>query len=148
MPIFFRLFVIFIFTPFLLPAQNAWLDDWQTAQQMAEARQRPILLVFSGSDWCRPCMKLEQEVWDNLSFQDFASDQLILLRADFPRSRRNRLSDVQMTKNEQLAERFNPQGVFPKILLLTSDGKRIDEWGYLAGGAKNYLRFIKSALKG
>jgi thiamine biosynthesis lipoprotein len=112
-----------------LSAQD-WLQDYQEAQSLAIAQQKPILLYFSGSDWCAPCVRLKKEVFSSPTFVDFASQQLILLEADFPRRKKNALSSELQQQNEWLAERFNKEGTFPKILLLQGDLKLIAEIPY------------------
>lgn len=97
-------------------AQN-WLTNFEEAKTIAIQKQQPILLVFSGSDWCAPCIELEREIWQLADFQDFAVKNLVLLKADFPRKRKS-LSEEQWEHNESLAEKFNTEGAFPKVILM------------------------------
>jgi protein disulfide-isomerase len=80
---------------------------WKTsiAQAMAEAPQqnKQILLYFSGSDWCAPCVKMDQEVFSRKQFAEFASKNLILVKLDFPRHKK--LSPDAKAQNEQLAKK-------------------------------------------
>lgn len=84
----------------------------------AEAQQthKPVLLVFSGSDWCAPCIRLEKEVLSQPGFESVL-DGVVKLHADFPQ--RTKQSKALRIQNEQLAERFNPQGAFPHLVLLS-----------------------------
>src|SRR5215469_2909565 len=81
---------------------------WKTslAQAMPEASQqnKQVLLYFSGSDWCVPCVKMEQEVLSQKQFAEFASRNLILVKLDFPR--RKQLSPAEKAQNEQLAKKY------------------------------------------
>ncbi len=121
-----------------------WLTSFQQAQELAIEEQKPILLVFSGSDWCRPCIQLDREVFQDSSFLSFAKSELVLLKADFPRSRKNRLGDEQRLHNERLAQRYNPKGEFPLVLLLDPEGNELARTAYRSGGAKAYIEFIQS----
>ena len=80
---------------------------------------RHILLVFSGSDWCLPCIKLEKQILSDSSFLDFAATHLQVIKVDF--HKRKKLSGEQMKENETWAEHYNPEGTFPKRLLLNPD---------------------------
>lgn len=105
--------------------------DTQKAFQEAKINHKHILLNFSGSDWCGPCIKLHKDVFQSASFNNIAETNLILINADFPRSKKNQLTKEQQTINDQLAEKYNPKGNFPFTLLLNENGDIIKSWdGY------------------
>jgi thioredoxin-related protein len=105
-----------------------WHVNLEEAQQIARKERRHILLNFSGSDWCGPCILLKKEVFDDPVFLAMADSALVLVNADFPRSKKNQLPKTQQRANDQLADRYNPQGKFPLTLLLTADGKVLRRW--------------------
>ncbi len=108
-----------------------WGYNLEEAQAKAKDENKLILLYFSGSDWCGPCIKLKQDILDQSIFLDFASTNLELVKADFPRQKKNRLSETQTLYNEKLAEKYNKTGRFPLTLLLNSKGEVLKEWdGY------------------
>jgi thioredoxin-related protein len=108
-----------------------WGDNLEAAQADAKQNHKLVLLYFSGSDWCGPCIKLKQEVLETPDFQTFSKEHLNLVRADFPRMKKNQLSKEQTAYNEKLAEKYNPKGKFPLTVLINTDGKVITEWdGY------------------
>src|SRR5688572_15059044 len=108
-----------------------WLIDFEAAKTIAQENHKYILLNFSGSDWCAPCIKMKQEVFENDDFLDIAEKQLVLIRADFPRAKKNQLPKEQQRHNDALAEKYNPAGKFPYTLLLDAHGKILREWdGY------------------
>jgi len=105
--------------------------DFEAAQQQAKNEDKVILLNFAGSDWCAPCIKLTREIFENDEFLSYAESHLVLVRADFPRLKKNQLSKEQTKHNETLADKYNPQGKFPYTLLISADGKVLREWdGY------------------
>ncbi|NBP68994.1 MAG: thioredoxin family protein, partial [Cytophagia bacterium] len=119
----------------------------EEAQTQARQEQKLILLNFSGSDWCAPCIKMKQEVFESAVFSDLAAQQLILVRADFPRSKKNQLSKEQIAHNEKLAERYNPEGKFPYTLLLRADGSIIKTWdGYVFSSQDKVLDELKKTI--
>ena len=124
-----------------------WLTNFDTAKETAVKQNKYILLNFSGSDWCGPCIKLKKEVFESVAVSELAQGKLVLVRADFPRSKKNQLPKEQITHNEMLAEKYNPSGKFPLTLLLSSDGKVIKEWdGYLFGSQDKFMEELKQAI--
>ncbi|RXK47507.1 thioredoxin family protein [Aquirufa rosea] len=114
-----------------------WGTDFSAAQTNAQQQHHLILLNFSGSDWCGPCIKLKKDVFESKEFTAFAEMNLELIRADFPRLKKNQLSKEQQLKNDALAEKYNGAGKFPLTLLLDEHGKILKEWeGYQPSVAK------------
>lgn len=111
---------------FIIPIQ--WEPSFEHAKVAAKEKNELILLNFSGSDWCVPCIGLRKEYFESEAFSDFASKNLVLVNADFPRRNKNTGTSDQIKRNEALAEIYNPYGVFPLTLLLTADGKVIKGW--------------------
>src|SRR5690242_9963236 len=101
----------------LLFTSNFWETDFSKAREMAQADHKLIVLNFSGSDWCGPCIRLHKEIFESQSFTSYANDHLVLVNADFPRLKKNQLSKEQEAKNDQLAEKYNKEGKFPLTLL-------------------------------
>jgi thioredoxin-related protein len=110
---------------FLVPA---WHDDLAEAKGIAQKEHKHILLTFSGSDWCGPCIRLHKEIFESQAFVQMADTQLVLVRADFPRLKKNQLSAAQQKINDAAADRYNPQGKFPYTLLLDASGKVLRAW--------------------
>lgn len=94
----------------------------------AKKEHKNILLFFSGSDWCAPCIKFKKTFIQNEAFQSFAAENLIVFNADFPRLKKNALSAEQTTENEKLAEKYNTNGIFPLVLVLDENGKILKKW--------------------
>lgn len=86
----------------------------------AKASDKPILLVFSGSDWCSNCIKLKANVFDQEDFKALQIESFEMYTADFPRTKKA-VEDQRTLDNKMLAERFNPKGQFPLVLLLDAD---------------------------
>lgn len=125
-----KLLNIFFLLTFSLSTAE-WTTDFSKAKTEATEKSKYILLNFSGSDWCGPCMKLKKEVLDSEEFLKFAEDKLVLVRADFPRNKKNRLSPEQTKQNEALAEKYNNEGKFPLTVLIDATGKVVKTWdGY------------------
>lgn len=131
---------------FLLPE---WGTDYSAAQKKAKEENKYILLSFSGSDWCIPCIRLHKEIFESKEFTDLANEKLVLIQADFPRLKKNKLSKAQTSKNRELADRYNKEGSFPLTLLLNKDGKLIKRWdGYPDLKPAQFVDAIKSSMNG
>lgn len=120
-----------------------WEENLETALQKAKTENKAVLVNFTGSDWCQWCIKLSNEVFSQPEFEEYADDNLILVRLDFPRS----IEQSTETKmyNNQLAQRYGVQG-FPTILLFNSQGTMVLQTGYQPGGPVNYVNHLKSYL--
>jgi len=105
------------------------------------------MLVFAGSDWCVPCMKLDRHIFQSSKFQKYAEDKLIFYKADFPRKKANQLAPEIVSVNNQLAEKFNPKGHFPLVVLLDSNEKIIGTFGYQNKPIEDYISLLNSFLK-
>ena len=124
-------------------AQN-WETNFDTAKKKATDEGRNIILVFSGSDWCIPCMKLEKEIWESSEFIKESNNHFVLLRADFPKKKNNRLTKEQQEANEHLAEVYNKQGLFPMVAVLDKNGKVLGTTGYKHVSPKEYIAILHS----
>jgi thioredoxin-related protein len=126
-----KLFFSVIISAFLFTSSINWELDFEKAKTEASQSNKFILLSFGGSDWCAPCIKLKEEIFESFAFQKYAKERLIMVRADFPRLKKNQLDAKQIARNEALAEKYNPEGKFPFTLLLDAKGKKLKEWdGY------------------
>src|SRR5690349_2398481 len=93
---------------FLKTNRPLWLTDFSTAKQEASVSNKFILLNFSGSDWCTPCIRMHKTLFESDAFESFADKELVLVNADFPRLNKHQLSKLQQKQNDDLAEKFNP----------------------------------------
>ncbi|WP_225901927.1 thioredoxin family protein [Zobellia barbeyronii] len=126
-----------------LSAQD-WQENYAEAQALAKKNDKNLLLVFAGSDWCAPCIKLEKTIWESEEFKKFAEADLILYRADFPRKKANKLSEELTAQNNGLAEKYNSQGHFPLVVLLNKEAEVLGETGYLKLSPNEYITHLKS----
>jgi protein disulfide-isomerase len=129
------------------PAESLWLTDYKQAQERAKASNKPLLLEFTGSDWCPPCRQLQQQILSTPEFQQYARNNFVLVELDYPRAKVQAPDIVQ--QNQILAHRFSIE-VFPTVILLNSEGKKIGE---LIGfdpraGPEGYIATLEKFRKG
>ena len=139
-----KIIYVFLFLlSFSLTAQN-WETDWKVATQKSKKNNQKLILVFSGSDWCIPCIKLEKEIWEAESFKAYALENYVLLRADFPKRKKNALSKEKQTHNDKLAERFNAVGYFPLVVVISPEEKVLGQLGYEKSTPEKYIELINA----
>ncbi|NNF35640.1 MAG: thioredoxin family protein [Saprospiraceae bacterium] len=95
-----------------------FITDYNEALKIAEKENKQILMIFAGSDWCRPCKRFKASILDSAEFQEYAGKELVLLYLDFPAKKKNKLSDELKKQNENLAGKYNQSGLFPHLVLI------------------------------
>ena len=121
-----------------------WQIDLGQAKELAVEGNKKIILVFQGSDWCAPCIKLDREIWSTDEFKNLAKDEVVMLKADFPRRKKNKLADEQQEHNNKLAEKYNKNGYFPFVVVLNSDGSVLGSAGYEQTTPQKYFEKLTS----
>jgi thioredoxin-related protein len=137
---------LFIFMVSLSYSQN-WKTNFEEAKTEALKENKNILLVFSGSDWCAPCIKLDNVVWKSDAFKLEAEKNWVIYKADFPKKKVNQLSPELAESNNKLAEKYNSNGSFPLVVLLDKTGKIIGMTGFKNISASEYIQLIHSLEK-
>lgn len=138
-----KILLLLLFIGTLGNAQN-WKTSFDDAKAQAIAENKNILLVFSGSDWCAPCVKLDKKIWQSEEFKKEVGQKLVLYKADFPKKKANVLPEKQVASNKKLAELYNKSGNFPLVLLLNKNGKVLGVTGYKNISPKEYIQIIQS----
>lgn len=120
-----------------------WLTDLSTVQAMAKEEGKPILMDFTGSNWCGWCIKLKKEVFTQPAFIDYANEHLILMTVDFPRGieQEESLKD----QNYKLLDKYGVKS-FPTIILVDAEGGVLGITGYERGGPEVYVEHLKGLL--
>ncbi len=121
-----------------------WHTDFGKANQIANSENKQILMVFQGSDWCAPCIKLSKYILDTDEFQGYASNHYVMLKVDFPKHKKNALSPTQEIHNQKLAEQFNKNGYFPLVVVLDKNGKQVGQEGYQKVTPTQYIQVLEA----
>ena len=133
-------------------AQEAsWHTDMKKASDIAIKEGKPILMFFTGSDWCGWCKRLQAEVFDTPDFEKWAKENVILMELDFPR--RTAQSQEIKNQNYQLQSIFKVRG-YPTIHFVNPqvkpDGKinfnGLGQTGYVRGGSKKWLEVADNII--
>ena len=124
-----------------------WLTDFDEAKLSSVKLDKPILVYFTGSDWCSPCKKLKTDFFNTEKFTS-ESQKFVLLLVDLPR-RSDIITPDQKRKNMILMQDYNRRGSFPTLVGLDADGKVLgDINGYSSSfGTDDHFAFLKKILK-
>lgn len=122
-----------------------WITDFEAAKKVAAEKKLPILMDFSGSDWCIWCQRLDSEVFTQKAFQDYAKDNLVLFLADFPM--RSQQPEELKKQNRKLQSTYRVAG-YPTVILVSAQGDELARTGYVRGGPEAYVEHLKGLLSG
>ena len=101
-------------------ADLTWLTNIEKAQERAKTDKKAVLINFTGSDWCGFCKRLDKQVFATQEFADYAKDNRVLLKADFPRT--TPLPEDLKQANSRLKSRYEVRG-FPTLVMIDGDGR-------------------------
>lgn len=137
--------ILFINFLFFLISNAQILSNAEEAFALSVKINKPVFLIFSGSDWCQKCIHFEKKILSDTSFIQFSNENLILLNADFPQ--RKKLSNEEVKQNEALAESYNPDGLFPRFVLIDSDKKVIATITYNQQTSTDFISELNFCIK-
>lgn len=144
--------VVVLITTFYAHAQDVvWHQDMRKASELAIAENKPLLMFFTGSDWCGWCIKLQKEVLKTKDFEQWASENVILVELDFPR--RKQLDRDTQIQNYQMQQMFKVRG-YPTVVFANpekaADNKmnleHLGSTGFVKGGSKKWLAVANSIV--
>ena len=124
-------------------AAEGWLTDMDAAKKEAAEQKKDLMIEFTGSDWCPPCMQLRANVFSKPDFQKEAQKNFVLLELDYPR-RKKQSAEVKAA-NRKLAEQYGVTS-FPTIVFADASGK---PFGGFVGGRprEDVMKAMQDALK-
>jgi len=144
--------LLLVISSYSVSAQNVvWHTDINKAVDLSNKTQKPMLLFFTGSDWCGWCIRLQKEVLKTAEFESWAKENVILVELDFPR--RTPQSDEIKKQNMELQQMFQVRG-YPTVWFVgvgKTDSKisleKLGSTGYVAGGPSAWLTGANRILK-
>ena len=126
-----------------LLAGEGWMGNIEKALEIAKKEKKQVLIDFTGSDWCPPCIALKKNVFDSKEFKAYAKDNLVLVELDFPR--RKKIEAEQKAYNRTQQKKYGIRG-FPTVILLDAKGKELlKSVGYRKGPVSAYINKLKDA---
>lgn len=122
--------------------EDGWAQDVETGFAKAQRENKDVLMLFTGSDWCPPCIKLEEEILSKEAFLAEVTQRFVLVKLDFPR---NRPQDESIAaQNQKWAKEFGVDS-FPTLYLLDSSGRPFAIAGYTDDDLAKYLGMLEQS---
>jgi protein disulfide-isomerase len=117
-----------------------WFTNYEEALKQARSSSQPLLMFFTGSDWCGWCNKIDEEAFDTKDFAEAAGNRFVFLKLDSPLYT---AQDPQIkAQNKQLQQKFDVRS-FPTVILYDAQqNQQIGTTGYRAGGGKQYATYL------
>lgn len=120
-----------------------WHDSLETAVSAAHSSGKPILAIFTGSDWCPHCKTLEANVLETRTFRDWAADNVVLLEIDMPQQGISR--EVRVARS-RVCHTYGIRS-FPSVVLMAQDGGKVfSESGYSGQSAPLWIDMVARHL--
>ncbi len=143
-----KIIYILLFASFGMLQAQQWQENFDDALDKASAEDKPIVLVFSGSGWCAPCIRLKRHIFDSDEFKAYALEHYVMYDADFPRKEKNQLPEEKLNVNKSLAEKYNPRGYFPLVVVMDKDQNVLGTTGFVARTSpEKYIKTLNKFLK-
>ena len=147
--------IVLLLFPILLSAQGDvvtkektdWITNYDQAIKLAKKEKKNILMFFTGSDWCPPCIALKRDFLETSAFDVYANEY-ILLYIDIPRNK-DLLTADQLKSNKELAAKYNKRGSVPMLKVVNKEGNELGEMsGYsMNGEIKYHTKFLEKYKK-
>ena len=119
--------------------------SFKKAQKLASRKNKPLLVFFTGSDWCGPCKNLHKDFFETEKFKKIARKDFILYKADFPR-RRDLISEEKKIENKKIQSEYGVKG-YPTILVLSSYGIELGrQVGYFMHDPEPHFKLLEKTL--
>lgn len=139
---------LMITTPILHTSESksnsiTWLSNYEEALNLSKSNSKPIVLFFTGSDWCSWCNKLEQESLNTSEFAQAAGNKFIFVKIDFPLN--TVLPPHLAAQNKELQKKYNIKE-FPALIILDNQQNQIGSAGYRPGGGKMYAEHLSKFI--
>lgn len=130
-----------------LPATSTgWTEDYSAATEESRRSQKVKMLLFTGSDWCKYCKNLDEEVLSKPAFESWSAQNVIPVKLDFPR-RMPQAQDIK-EQNELLKQHFESYiSGYPTVVFVDPKGQVLGTLGYERGGAENWIAKAETLLK-
>lgn len=134
----------------MLLAQNhevKWQEDYDKAMKIAKKQNKPLLIFFTGSDWCGPCKMLVEDFFESKKFEKLAKENFVIYEADFPRNRD--LVTAKQRKNNYYLSRMYDVYSYPTIVVIDENGKELGrKKSYnMMRDSSYHFRFLRDIIK-
>lgn len=129
-------------TATVIGSDDAWMQDVEAGFGKAQRERKDVLMLFTGSDWCPPCIKLDEEILSQDEFLAEVTQRFVLIKLDFPRNHPQ--DETIAAQNQQWAREFGVDS-FPTLFLLDQSGRPFAIAGYTDDDVASYLGLLEQS---
>ena len=124
-------------------ASEEWLTDYDEALAESTRSGKPVLTLFTGSEWCPHCRTLEERVFSTSEFESWSEEHVVLLMLDLPESG---ISPAVRSERSRICLKYGVR-TFPSVLVLDSFGEKItEEKGYRGTPASAWIKRLAAKV--
>lgn len=116
--------------------------DYDAALSHAKEKGLPIILVFTGSDWCGWCKTMDRNVFTKPEWEAYAKEAIVQVWLDYPRNK-DLVPEKYRERNAVLKGEYGIRG-YPTYIILDSNG---DQVGKLGAGRDKTPESFKTELE-
>ncbi|SFI04993.1 thioredoxin family protein [Halpernia frigidisoli] len=131
--------ILLLFFTFSFSQQK--YDDWEIAKKESQISNKKILIILTGSEWCKPCVKMEKNVIENTEFISYANLNLIILEINL---KRHMDYDTKLVKDYVYFRDKYQANSLPSLILVNSEGKEISK---ISTGLNSLEKIMKELIK-
>lgn len=127
--------------PAAKPGRFKWYTSIKAARKQAAEEKKPIVMLFTGSDWCPYCVKLEKEVLTQKVFKEWAANNAILYLADSKGGPGKESSDGRAQK-----EKYAKGAGYPCVIITDTEGTHLGKTGYTGATPAEYVKALDAII--
>ena len=127
---------------FVHAAEKDWLTSIEEGVKQAKKEHKHVLVEFTGSDWCPPCIMMHKKVFSKNSFVKGAQKNFVLVVLDIPNK-----DKALRKKNDAVMKKYKVRGV-PTVILMDADGKEFSRFPAARyPSVQKFLHHLKQELR-
>lgn len=126
-------------------SDHSWPQDFEAAQAESRETGKPMIVLFTGSDWCPPCMRLEKKVLSKPDFHEWADENVVFVMLDYPRSK-PQSAKIEEQNTELLREFETKVAGFPTMLVMDADKNVLGSLDFAPSGPKALIKEAESVI--
>lgn len=127
--------------------KGVWTQDYDAALAAAKAESVPVLINFTGSDWCGWCKLMDRQVFSTSKWKSWAKGHLYLAFIDFPQNTKL-VPKKYVKRNDKLAKEYGIRGYPTYVVIDGETGARIGTLGASRDATpEDFIAKLEAVLK-
>ena len=125
---------------------GVWTQDYDAAVALAKTNNLPLMLNFTGSDWCGWCKLMDRQVFSTKEWEAWAKENIVLAFIDFPQ-KKSLVPEKYVDRNKDLSKKYGVRGYPTYVVVDPENGKSIGRLGASRDAApKKFIAELENLL--